>query len=119
MATDCETLSPNAKKIFEQLKPFFPPDPWQNPMWQENGIVINNDQFDLRKSADREKLINKNLKTLGTFVEITAGAYKKERKSLDGFEIAHFGLMIKTLVELLFVLRELDFQIETMDTVEA
>lgn len=119
MATDCEKLSPKALKIFEQLKPYFPPDPWGNSNWNEDGTVRSNGLFDLRKSSDRNKLIEKIKSTLGSFVEISAGSYKRKNGSLEGFEIDHFGMMIRREVDLLFTLNELDFQIETLDFVES
>ncbi|HEX5430248.1 MAG TPA: hypothetical protein VFX17_04195 [Patescibacteria group bacterium] len=115
--TDCEKLSLAAQAIFGQLKPFFPPDPWNKPQWIEEGVVIDNGQHDLRKSADRAKLIEKTEATLGSFVEVAARSYRRKNGSLEGFEIDHFGPMIKNKVELLFILEELNFQIETMDLV--
>ncbi len=119
MATDCEKLTENAKKIFKKLEPFFPPDPWHRPMWHEGGVVESNGLYDLRKSRDRNGLIEKTISTIGSFVENKANVHQKQNKSLDGFEIAHFGPMIKERVELLFILRELDFQIETLDYVDS
>ena len=56
MARDCEVLSANAKAIFEKFKPFFPPDPWGNPRLWEDGRIKDNWDYDLKKSADRERL---------------------------------------------------------------
>ena len=116
---DCETLSPGAAQIFELLKPFFPPDPWKNPRWNEDGTVEDNGKYDLRKSADRHKLLEKTRSTLGQFVETVAGVYQTKNGSLEGFENHHFGPMIRHKVGLLFLLRDLDFQIETGDFVDA
>lgn len=116
--TDCEKLSPAALQIFEKLKPFFPPNPWNRPTWNEVGTVEDNGLFDLRKSNDRNKLIERTRSTLGSFVEVTASGYKKRNGSFEGFEIDHFGPMIKNKVEMLFILNDLDFQIETMDLVD-
>ena len=118
MATDCEKLSPNASAIFKRLEPFFSPDPWQKPMWNEEGTVKDNGEYDLRKSADRMKLEKQTRTTLGSFVENTAGVYKSKNGSLEGFEIDHFGKAIRNKVELLFILRDLDFQIETGDLID-
>ena len=119
MGTDCEKLSPNAKKIFDELKPHFPPDPWNRPMWQEEGIVYSNGLLDLRKNQDRNRLIERTRSTLGSFVETRAGVYRNKNGSLEGFEIDHFGMMIRKRVELLFILDDLDFQIEIGDLVDA
>ena len=119
MATDCQVLSPKAREIFERLKPFFPPDPWKQPRWNEDGTVEDNGRYDLRQSADRQKLLEKMRSALAMFVETVAGVYKTNNGSLDGFEVDHFGLMIRNGVELLFVLRDLDFQIETGDLLDA
>ncbi len=119
MGTDCNVMSPNARKIFEKLKPFYPPDPWQRPMWDEEGRVKDNGSFDLRKSSDRSRLIERSRSTLGSFVETVAGAYETRVGSFDGLEHHHFGLMIKHEVERLKILNDLDFQIETGDLVDA
>ena len=118
MRTDCEKLSLNALEIFKRLEPFFPPDPWKRPMWKEEGTVEDNGVYDLRKSEDRARLIDGTVKTLGSFVQITASVYKGKNGSFDGFEIEHFGPMIRNKVELLFILNDLDFQIETGDLVD-
>ena len=118
MATDCEVLSEGAKIIFEKIKPYFPPDPWNSPNWLEEGVVRDNGFFDLRKSQDRTRLIEKTTSALGSFVETVAGVYHTKNGSLEGFEIDHFGMMIRNKVGLLFVLKDLDFQIETMDFVD-
>ncbi|MBX4205394.1 MAG: hypothetical protein KW788_04410 [Candidatus Doudnabacteria bacterium] len=119
MARDCEVLSTNARAIFEKLKVHFPPDPWHWPMWNEEGLVEDNGRFDLRTSADRQRLIDRKKMTLSSFVENSASVYMRRKGSLDGFEIEHFGLMIKNEVELLLILYDLDFQIETGDLVDA
>ena len=118
MATDCEKLSPNAETIFKKLEQFFPPDPWDNPNWLPEGIVRDNGMFDLRKSVDRNKLEEKTRISIAGFVEVSAGVFLTKNKSLEGFEVAHFGLAIKKQIELIFILRELDFQIETMDLID-
>ena len=119
MARDCEEFSKEAGVIFKRLEPFFPPDPWKNPQWMEEGIVIDNGKFDLRLSADRQKLIQKIESTLGYFVQNAASAYRARRspRSLEGFETEHFGEMIKNKAELLLIIEDLDFQIETYDAV--
>jgi hypothetical protein len=118
MATDCEVLTPNARKIFEKLKPFFPPDPWKKPNWFEDGTVRDNGLFDLRKSQDRTRLIETSKSTLGSFVELQAIIYQKKNGTLEGFEVDHFGQMIKKEAELLLLLNDLDFQIETADLID-
>jgi hypothetical protein len=121
MAIDCEQLSPNAQKIFEKLKPYYPPDPWDKPQWFPEGIVheIGSPRYDLRKSADRQKLIDWVLHMLGVIVETDASIYAKKRHgSLKGFTRTHFSRMLQHEAEFLLILRDLDFQIETMDLVE-
>ncbi len=117
--TDCETLSDGASQIFRKLEPHFPPDPWNKPQWEAEGIVSNNGKFDLRKSFDRDRLERQVRSTIASFVEVKAGVYTKEHGgSLGGFEIDHFGPMIRQKMELLLILRDLDFQIETGDLLE-
>jgi len=38
--------------------------------------------------------------------------------SLAAFEFEHYSLLIKSVAEFLFLLSELDFQIETLDLIE-
>ncbi len=115
---DCDKLSPKAVNIFEKLKPFFPPDPWKKPQWIEGGRVFDNGEFDLRNSTDRDKLIDKTKMMLGSHIELAANIYHRNTKTLEGFEIEHFGKAIRHTAELLLILNELDFQIETMDLFE-
>jgi hypothetical protein len=115
---NCEMLSPNAQEIFNKLKPFFPPDSWKTPHWEECGIVTDNGTFDLRKADDRKKLTDRTEMTLGSFVEIVAKGYLDKNATLEGFEHHHFGPLFKSKVELLFILNDLDFQIETGDLVD-
>lgn len=119
MATDCKTLTANARKIFERLTAHFPPDPWKNPQWTEEGKVYDNGWHDLRTSADRTKLTEKALHTLGGMVELSASIHRKKHRSLQGFGRAHFPKMMFRTLEILHLLRELDFQIETLDLVES
>jgi hypothetical protein len=119
MATDCETFSLKAREIFAKLQRIFKPSPFGVPQWREEGVVVDNGEFDLRKSADRQKLIDTTVNTLGSFVEVTALSYLRKNGTLNGFEVDHFGMMIKDKVALLLILRELDFQIETGDFADA
>lgn len=118
MAVDCEQLSPNAQIIFEKIKPYFPPDPWNKPSWTEEGIVHHNWFFDLRKHKDRDKLIEWQKNFIGSCIGLTASSYRKNNESLDGFlNKCNDGLIQKT-TELLLLLEDLDFQIETLDLCE-
>ena len=116
---DCEELSPHAKVKFDRLKPFFPPDPWDKPRWQEEGLVFSNGWLDLRKSADRKKLEEQLLRFIGHAAKTAASLYRNKRAgSLEGFEHEHYGPVIQQKAELLLLLDDLDFQIETYDLVE-
>ena len=112
---DCEQLSSNAQKIFEKLKPFFPPDPWKRPQLVSEGRVYDNGWFDLRRSADRKKLEEQKKSLLGYLVHMEALMYREKNRSLEGFTKEHFPEIIKTHVEILLLLSDLDFQIETAD----
>ena len=120
MAVNCEKLSSNAQLIFEKIKPHFPPDPWNKPRWTEEGIVYSNGFFDLRKHNDRDKLMEKQKSFIGYCIGLNGSSYKKEHNgSLDGFlnNLMSDSLIQKT-TELLLLLQDLDFQIETLDICE-
>ncbi|MDO8495265.1 MAG: hypothetical protein Q7S32_01905 [bacterium] len=119
MATDCEKLSPKALEIFEKIQKFYPPTPWSNPRCTPGGMVCDNRWFDLCKSEDRKSLMEGKKSSLGHMVEIQASVYIKKEGSLKRFSRRSFGLMIQNTVELLLLLNDLDFQIETMDIVES
>ncbi|TSC83248.1 MAG: hypothetical protein G01um101419_78 [Parcubacteria group bacterium Gr01-1014_19] len=122
MAVDCEKFSPAAKKIFAKLKPFFPPSPWKTPHWKKEGVVIDNWTYDLRKHADRERLEKDKRNSIGYSVYMAASQYRDKNKSLNGFATGNIGggwaSMIQKNAELLLILNDLDFQIETMDLME-
>jgi hypothetical protein len=118
MPTDCEVLSSDAEAIFKKLEPYFPSDPWKKPRWQEEGTVRGDELFDLRKGEDRDRLIRQTLSELGSASEIQALIHRKKDGSLEGFDLAHFGKMVQQRAELLLLLRELDFQIETGDALD-
>ena len=115
---DCEALTPSAQKIFETLKPHFPPNPWGRPQWQKEGIVIDNWTYDLRKAADRTRLIDWTIRLIGPAVELEARMLEKEKGSIDTLTEHKFNDHIRHLAKLLLILRELDFQIETQDIVD-
>ena len=115
---DCEQLTPNARKIFKKIKMFFPPDPWNRPQWIEDGKVYDNGWFDLKKSADRERLKKQKQSLLGYFIETQASGYREKNGSLKGFTRQCFSQPIQTHVEILLLLNDLNFQIETMDLME-
>lgn len=119
MARDCEKLSPKALEIFGKLKPHFPPDPWKKPQWFEDGRVYRNGSFDLRKSSDRQRLERDIQMFVGYLVGIAASSYRRKNGSLEGFAIEHLGDLNKAAAELLLLLQDLDFQIETADLIES
>ncbi len=121
MATDCEKFSDNAQKIFEKLQPFFPLDPWQEPQWTAAGKVrpLASTWYDLRKSSDRRRLEKETITKLGQFAQIQAHIHKEECGSLKGFTHRCFPRSMQNIAELLLILEELDFQIETLDIVES
>ncbi len=121
MATDRETLSKKAREIFEKIKVHFPPDPWGKPQWSEEGIVISNGTFDLRKSADREALMNREQHQIGYIVvTIDAPKARNETDRTVTTELSRrtYNLMIMSHVNLFLLLSDLDFQIATMDVVD-
>ena len=122
MAEDCEKLSAKAQEIFNKLEPFYPPILFKDGpsiRWKPEGLVHDNTWHDLRKSADRQKLIETRLRGLGNWVFLEARIYRDDHKgSLAGFEHAHFTKVIAHAAEHYLILMELDFQIETMDIVE-
>ena len=124
---DCEKLSPNAKKIFDKIKDYFPPDPWQNPRWTEDGKVNDNGWHDLKKSEDRDRLINRYRNYIGSSIVLSIRAdldhrggsidYDKIQKVVEG---CYISLNTRSrFICLVVLLEELDFQIETMDLVES
>jgi hypothetical protein len=124
MATDCEQLSAKARKFFEQIIPHFGKngfDPWNKPVWEAEGIIheLGSPRYDLRKSADRQQLIERTTHTIGHMVEIEARSYRTKHGSLENFDREHFPKMMFRSLEILHLLNELDFQIETMDLVES
>ena len=111
---DCEKLSPNALKIFEKIKTYYPPDPWKNLQWKEEGLVYDNGWHDLRKGDDRGKLIGRWEHTIGSTIVMFASQNKNKKLTRSVF---HFK-MSKRWIEIAVLLKELDFQIETLDLVE-
>lgn len=116
---DCKQLSPNACKIFEKMKEHYPPNSWGNPCWKEDGLVQNYSNttwYDLKKSQDRQTLIDKYIYAIGRNVVLTASSFRKEKKELRACDI---NLKVcKRWIDLVMLLEDLDFQIETMDLVE-
>ena len=116
---DCEKLSVNALKIFEQIKAHYPPNPWGSPCWQEEGLVqdySNTTWYDLRKSEDRNKLAEQYTSAVGRSVLLTASIFRREKKELRPCDINL--KMCERWLELVCLIEELDFQIETMDLVD-
>lgn len=113
---DCEQLTPNARRIFEQIKAYYQPDPWKNPQWTEDCTVYDNGWHDLRKKADREKLVKWYEGLIGSTVVSSARNAKDKHQRLTR---SMFNLkMCRKWIELATLLYELDFQIETLDMME-
>lgn len=113
---DCQELTPNARRIFGQITAYYPPDPWKNPRWTDNGRVNNNGWHDLRNKNDREKLVKWYEHLIGSTVVSSARNAKDKHQ-----ELTHSVLnlqMSRRWIELAILLHELDFQIETLDQVE-
>lgn len=125
MAQDVQELSPDAKKIFGNLKPYFPSDPWGNSCWDPSGLVFNNIWYDLRNSEARNRLIDQEKQTIGYQVQIEASLYVKKNNCVSNGELGwmtnftyhHFSRSVQHNAELLLLLLDLDFQIETLDIV--
>ena len=111
-------LSPAAFEIFKKLEPFYPPDPWGKTQWKEGGFVYHNGWLDLRKKPGRDQLERQVRETIAMFVEMSAGLYLKEKGTLKGFDREPYPTAVMHQVELLFILRDLDFQVETGDFVD-
>ena len=118
MGTNRAKLSPNALRIFKKTKKYYPPDPWGNPRWIVDGRVYINGWLDLCKSEDRKSLMEAKKSLLGHVVELEASSYRNKNGSLKGFNRQCFPRIIQDVAELLLLLNDLDFQIETMDIVE-
>ncbi|MDP2629695.1 MAG: hypothetical protein Q8P45_03295 [Candidatus Harrisonbacteria bacterium] len=117
MARDCEQLSPAAQAIFAKLKPFFPPDPWKRPRWQEEGIIIDNGTFDLRKYEDRKRLEEVHGRHIA-FQIITEASQHQD--NLDDYAIggSPMSKLLRKHIKIVLILQDLDFQIETTDICE-
>ena len=110
---DCEALSPNARKIFDKIKEHYPPDPWNNPQWTEDGTVYANGWCDLRRGEVRSRLIERYERLIGHATVAWAKVVKAENKEIRE-SVFDFKLSQKW-IELAVLLHELDFQIETLD----
>lgn len=113
---DCEKLSPNALKIFEQIKTHYPPDPWGKLQWTPEGTVYDNGWHDLRKSEDRNKLIKKYEHLIGHLIVLSA-RNKMERKEVLNKSVFNLRAS-KRWIKIAELLYDLNFQIETLDLVE-
>lgn len=127
--TDTKKLSKNALKIFKKLKPYYPPDPWKNPSWKEDGTVryaSSGAWLDLKKASDRKALEDSLKSSIGYGVYIDALIYKDKHKQvpngragwLKNFTSERFTKVIQHTVEQLIILNDLDFQIETQDIID-
>ncbi len=124
MPTDCVTLSANAAKIFAELEPFFPPDSWKRPSWQAEGLVRDAASarlYDLRKAADRQHIQESYRGTIASLLETVASSSSLSFEEMMATPLGKlpFASTAKGLLQKLVILHRLDFQIETMDNVEA
>lgn len=115
MAIDCPALSSKAQEIFAKLEPFFPPNPWGKPQWFAEGKISDDGWYDLRLATDRRRLEEKLKGLIGHFVELKAESYRKKHACLTGFTNEHFDPGMQKQAEVLLLLKDLDFQIETLD----
>ncbi len=117
MIKDCKKLSPNALKIFEQIKACHHPSDlwWGNLQWTEDGKVYADMWYDLRKKKDREKLTKWYEWLIGKTIVMFASSGKKKKLTPSAFSLR----VLKRWIEVAVLLHRLDFQIETMDLVEA
>ena len=118
MATDCKRLSKNARAIFAKFERFYPPNPWKAPQWKKVGKVYDNGWYDLRKAADRTRLEKWNTELIGVMMVTQASSYKTKKGSLGRFNKEHIPMSINRYVEVVLIIRELDFQIETQDLID-
>lgn len=111
-----EELSENSLKIFEKIKAYYPPDHWGRPQWKPEGIVFDNGWRDLRQKEVRDERLKWYENLIGGTVITFAEA---EVRDTGKFTRAAFHFdMAKKWIELALLIRELDFQIMTMDIVE-
>lgn len=113
---DCEKLTPNAQKIFEQIKEHYTPDSWNIQQWTEDGHIYDNGWKDLKKQEVRYKLMNFYENVIGSSV-ITSAEAEQRRAGKYGKKVFNFK-MSKRWIDIVILLRALDFQIETMDLVD-
>lgn len=120
MSPQPQPLSPKAQAIFDKLQPFFPPDSFGNVCWEREGVVIQNaKRLDLRDKDVRRSLENHYQQIVGSTVSLQAKAFRKKKGSLAEFAFERYPTMIIDWLEILLILDELDFQIETLDLVES
>ena len=119
MAVDCKAFSSKAEEIFGKLEPYFPPDPWGKPRWIYGGKVFDNGWYNLCKSKDRMKMIRLKRSLAGYIAEVEAAYYRGRKGSLSGFTRQRFTPLVQNTLELLLLLQDLDFQIETSDFVDS
>lgn len=115
MARDCEELSPNARKIFNKIKIFFPSDPWNKPQHTDAGLIYAGSWYDLCKSVARQDRILWQQHMVGYLVGLQADSYRKKHGSLEGFTKQNYSRVTQHHVELLLLYQDLDYQIETGD----
>ena len=111
-------FSEKARKIFETIKAFFPPDPFGEAQYADEGRVYDNGWYDLRTKKDRARLMEKIENLIGYLVQRAATEFREKKGSLRGFTSRHFTPHMQKEVQLLLLLSDLDFQIETMDFFE-
>ncbi len=119
MAIDCERLSPKAQEIFAKLRPYLPDQPFGRKGWREEGIVCDEGDFDLRKAEDRKRFEEERKGYIAHHMLLLASEHEKAHGSLDTFQLGDgLGALVRQHLEVLLILTELDFQIETLDLVE-
>lgn len=117
---DVEKLSPKALEIFKKLQPHYPLGAFGRPQWLPEGKIEDNGVFDLRTAAGRKKLEGQLLTVIGYVIRNSAHVYKRQKGvglCIAGFEEERIGRGVRDFVEVLLILGELDFQIETLDPV--
>ena|SRR3989344_3734812 len=109
-------IKSEGEKIFNSLRPYFPPDPWGKARWKKDGRVYDNGEFDLLKSEDRDKIQYLKRLLIGHELEMMYRRYR-EKNYLPLESISNMPLtpLLKDTLEIAHILAELDYEIETGD----
>ena len=120
MAQDCVELSPRAREIFEKIVPYFPRDSYGNHQFSKEGKIFEDNWYDLRLATERQAFISRKKYFVGNVVSLQAEAYRKDHGgSLNGFTRQSYSRMTQHTLEILLLIEDLDFQIETGDFVNS